>query len=1353
MSLAALRKAAKALLDVADTDVDVARLLQLPLREAAWRIRPRHGLGARFLWEVGEDPSASAHMLLVQIAKGHISKGRVGIAQLGLQALATNAFEALQEVMPDVPKVDVLDDIGGSLLASEARTWVMEQGLSHLANQRPGKLTAWSGPRHLLSKAQQTGLTVLQLLEATADQREEWLLAPGFDVADFNLLAIRALTQARQEERAKDALIDEALQPHALEAKHDFFDDIVQTLSEVQAQLPPSVRRRLYPRSRRRSTTELHTQPLRLTYREKDVHARTSAVDEVVVLLEPYLKGGGRDAGRTLLMKQKGPDAEDLRGTAAFAFFEWLAHPPHDEGRLLLQQAQQLLPTAADDDPTGLLSALDDALVEQAAPHTQSGVVTWRLYPNTSKTKAHLPDVRDRVRVRVQTQRQRQDGSWSTSQPIHLDELRYGRVAGAVAQDKVAAEQLQLARSATRDKHDGRRTTQPLFVGALSALAGHPRVFFKDHDVPIPVDVVPVLVDWMEATEDGARGVVLFVSLGGEEVDRDDALQQLRAWGGLVSVTSTGARVGRIPPTLVPVLERLARLPSAFVPHPQADAVVERLEQWRQQQGQRKTSSAPAVEVDRQDIFGLRLFPTPAGGLQVQVMVRPCPGGAWLPPGEGSGVALGFDDGRRVCVRRQLEREIDGADVLLSRDASRPWFADANSEVRESEWSFRFSPRVALDVVTAIEELKDSYGDRLVLLWPRGSLKQQVHALDVSALKVRIEGKRNWLEVKGGAQLSGDDGAYVPLPTLLAHLHDKKRFIEVGKGVYIRMTQAMRQRLGELEAAVSEEVRQDGEVHFKAAGPGAWMLVDLEDDEWQLSVDDDALRERARMQEAMSLSPALPAGFQGELQPHQVEGVHWLQRLMAWGTGGVLADDMGLGKTIQAICLLLDRAEAGVQLVVAPASVVAVWQKELATFAPSLDVTVFHGSQRKALFEDVEGAQRAHHVVVTSYEMLTRDVDALNQLQAATAVFDEAQALKNSNTRRTRAARDLVADRKIALSGTPVENHLGELWSILHVVSPSVLGSWRRFHACFALPIEKFADPGKQALLARKVSPFILRRTKAQVAQHLPPRLEREVLVDLSPPEQQLYNAVLLQLVDKLRQAKERKSGERLSDGHGGVQVLAGLTRLRILACDAALDDAAEAAGLSMEVGATPSAKQKAMLRLLDKRLHQAAGGAVLVFSQFTRVLKRAHLLAQRAGHRCFYLDGATSLDERQDLVRRFQDGEADVFFISLKAGGTGLTLTAADTVVHLDPWWNPAAMAQAADRAHRLGQTKDVTIYRLIARGTVEEKMLQLHHDKQQLSDGVLEGADGAVRADLHDLERLLTETAVPPVPIDEVT
>ncbi len=465
----------------------------------------------------------------------------------------------------------------------------------------------------------------------------------------------------------------------------------------------------------------------------------------------------------------------------------------------------------------------------------------------------------------------------------------------------------------------------------------------------------------------------------------------------------------------------------------------------------------------------------------------------------------------------------------------------------------------------------------------------------------------------------------------------------------------------------------------------------------------------------------LPAAFAASLRPYQQTGLDWLQMLRRTGFGGVLADDMGLGKTVQTLAHLAVEQAAGrlarPALVVAPTSVLPNWRAETERFAPTLRTLVLRGAGRAADFARLG----EHDLVITSYPLLARDRDILTDQAWSVVILDEGQMIRNPVTAAAQAAFALKADQRLLLSGTPVENHLGDVWSLMHFLNPGLLGDAKSFVRRFRTPIEKQGDAAARTRLARRLSPFLLRRGKDQVARDLPPKTEIAEPVDLNPAQTDLYEATRLIMHQRVRETLASKGL-----GRSAIVVLDALLKLRQVCCDPRLVKTASAKAL-----AGGSAKLQRLLELVEQL--NAEGRKALVFSQFTSMLELIRKELDARGLAYVWLTGDTV--DRETPVKLFQSGKAPLFLISLKAGGTGLNLTGADTVILYDPWWNPAVEAQAIDRAHRIGQTKPVFVHRLIATGTIEEKMIALQARKRDLAQALWE-QDGATLGGLTEAD-----------------
>ena len=490
------------------------------------------------------------------------------------------------------------------------------------------------------------------------------------------------------------------------------------------------------------------------------------------------------------------------------------------------------------------------------------------------------------------------------------------------------------------------------------------------------------------------------------------------------------------------------------------------------------------------------------------------------------------------------------------------------------------------------------------------------------------------------------------------------------------------------------------------------------------------IRERGQALAALREEKAAecPVWVTATLRPYQAEGLSWLQRLRVLGVGGVLADDMGLGKTLQTIALLAGEKQAGrldrPSLCVMPTSLIGNWQREIAKFAPSLRVTALHGPKRRSLFP----AAFASDIVLTTYPLLLRDLARFQNERFYYLVLDEAQVIKNRRSLITRAVGSLEAEHRLCLTGTPIENSLEELWSIFEFLMPGLLGSAEQFRARFRPATEGEEGAEDLAALRARVAPFVLRRMKEQVATELPPKTEIVRPVEITGAQRELYENIRISAHSDVRRAIQKMGIARST-----IPILDALMKLRQVCCDPRLVPALAARDVRK------SAKYDRFFELLTQQLEK--GRRVLVFSQFTRMLALLSDGMRERGIRYVALTGSTV--HRQRPIDDFSEGKVDVFLISLKAGGTGLNLTSADTVIHYDPWWNPAAQAQATDRAYRIGQTRPVFVYSLIVAGSVEERMLALQQRKKNLAEAIIGTQREGPRISTDDLDRLFLPLA----------
>lgn len=750
------------------------------------------------------------------------------------------------------------------------------------------------------------------------------------------------------------------------------------------------------------------------------------------------------------------------------------------------------------------------------------------------------------------------------------------------------------------------------------------------------------------------------------------------------------------------MLEVLHREGASFPPESHA-ALLESLASWSERMPVAMPRSVMGQAVPSTRLMVLRLEAQRTGGVvEVELRVRALPDAPAMWPGVGK---------RDVYLRRGTEAFHAVRDLVAEEEEARGFLRELglSEPLPRSEWAFNLE---TADQVFALLE-KCAHSPRAPQLEWVGVPLRSLGTVGPRALRVVLDEKMEWFGALGELSVFGER---VELARLVDAVRRDSRFVKVTNSNYVELTEALKAHLEALAAhAVEDKARS---LHF-----GAAVVESLRNLERAgATVEGDAgwkkLVERAEA--ARELDPRLPKGLKASLRPYQLDAFRWLTRLAAWGAGGVLADEMGLGKTVQALAVLLDRARHGPALVVAPTSVALNWKDEAARFAPGLRVHVYgEASDRNAVLARL----KAKDVLVVSYGLLVRDAVELSKRRFATAVFDEAQQLKNAQTQRFHAAKTIKAEFRFALTGTPLENHVGELWAIYALIFPALLGPWESFRGRHAVEIEKQIDPRAPAELARVLTPFLLRRTKAEVESELPPRTEIKVPVTLSADEWQLYEDTRLAALSDLE-----TPGKKLKEEQRRVQVLALLTRLRLAAAHPRLLD---------QYSTVPSSKLERLFELIEEL--RASGQRMLIFSQFTSLLALVEEELRKRGIAYLSLDGSTPVAQRRERTLAFQAGHTSVFLISVKAGGFGLNLTAATNVIHLDPWWNPAVEDQASDRAHRIGQQRPVTIYRIIAKATVEEKMLVFHEKKRALISKVLEGHSTAAKLSSDELLALI--------------
>jgi superfamily II DNA or RNA helicase len=926
------------------------------------------------------------------------------------------------------------------------------------------------------------------------------------------------------------------------------------------------------------------------------------------------------------------------------------------------------------------LAELIDRPAWQGALHVLDGVLD-RLAPGD-------PEAPERIGWRLRTEPELE------LQMLHLRPLDNGRMSGRRVESWAAEQRLEelgsaLDRQVHRIARGGRRGD---VLEALRVARRHDRLFVGATGMQ-PLSVREATPSLALRMDDG--GVLVEARMDGRSLSLDD-------WAAvtdsdeplelLLDAEDGHALVVRRDPDTARLLRSLGPDPVHFDRGAVRDLLrrVPRLKEH--------------VELDLPEELAGRLMPADPtvrvrlevredDSVRVGLRVRPLAPLAAVEPGVGRSEVFGVGPDGLVRARRDLDEEVRRAVAMVAKLGLEP-----------GRWTRTLALVPGLQLLERVAEL----GIEAEWLGPRR--RRVGRRVGASDLTLRIRPLAQWFGLEGELQV-GD--SIVPLADAVAAAESGLPWVRLDDESFARLEPELARLLldagrrggdepiSPLHAPAFEAMEAAG-VNLDA--PGEWLSV------------------LDRVRSTREWTPELPEGLLGELRDYQVDGFVWMARLAGWAGGAVLADDMGLGKTVQALAILLARQVDGPSLVVAPTSVGWNWLAEAERFAPSLKMRQYRGVGRQ-LGEPGEG-----DVIVTSYDLLRMDAAQLTAVSWGTVVFDESQALKNAGSQRYEAALKLNSRVRLALSGTPVENRTAELWSIFNLLAPGYLGGREAFRQRFAVPIEREDDRERRELLARMVRPFILRRRKREVAKELPPRTDIVVPVELSLPEQQLYDQVRSTALALLASGEQRAAR---------MNALASLTRLRQAACHPAL--------LQPDTTVS-SSKQQVLLELM--RDVRAEGHKALVFSQFTTHLKLARTALEAEDFKVRYLDGSTPAGKRRTEVEAFQGGAGDAFLISLRAGGTGLNLTAATYVIHLDPWWNPAVEDQASDRAHRIGQDQPVTVYRLVSQGTVEEAIVALHDRKRRLAEDLLAGTGSAAAMSVDELVSLIAGSADDEVP-----
>lgn len=693
---------------------------------------------------------------------------------------------------------------------------------------------------------------------------------------------------------------------------------------------------------------------------------------------------------------------------------------------------------------------------------------------------------------------------------------------------------------------------------------------------------------------------------------------------------------------------------------------------------------------------------------QLTFLSAPMPEGtARLIPASGEEYVYDEDiTGRTHCVHRNMEQEEDNYQRLVD-------FA----EQYDAEFSGYNSCTIGDErILLSLLDFCHRYPERFPVEWPNGQVLKFKGILTESNVEIEVKSDENWFSVEGGATLHGER---ISLEQLLkANCRENyDGFIQIGENEYVRMTDTLRKHINELDAVLKAGEKPEKTAPKFLIGALARTLEGMNH-----SADDGYRDFMLRMKDAYQKDFEIPEGLLADLRPYQQEGFFWMSRMDAWGAGVCLADDMGLGKTLQAITFLLSKANLGPSLVVAPKSVIPNWCSEVERFAPSLKVTVLNDTHDRQMALEESGPCS---LVLCTYGVLTTESDMLTTRKWNVVCLDEAHQIKNRNTQVSQAAMSLKAGSRLLLTGTPLQNHVGELWNLMQFLNPGMLGRWSVFRDTY---VNAPLDESHRAMLKEMTQPFILRRTKQEVLKDLPEKIEGVHYVTMTDEETRVYEE-MRRLVE-LKFKKDKTKQERVEAAEIDISYFEELMKLRLISCDI---------HLVYDLWKEQGSKLKALMNLLET-LMDVPGNNILVFSQFTSFLSLVRDELKKRDMQHLYLDGQTSMKDRKSIVEQFQNGERRLFLSSLRAGGLGINLTAANYVILLDPWWNPAIENQATDRAHRLGQQRCVSVIRLISQHTIEEKILRLHEKKQQISDDMLSGTADTGKLTYEDILDMVT-------------
>lgn len=928
------------------------------------------------------------------------------------------------------------------------------------------------------------------------------------------------------------------------------------------------------------------------------------------------------------------------------------------------------------------LAELQDILAKPAKD-TDNRLV-WHLQPGEDGQVAPAP----------MEQRLGKSGKWGKARPFRPKAAISDWPEHITAQDMLA---LAILENRLDGNANGEASSPDCAARAIEALTGHAHLFWDSGagTAPTPTEIVSAQ-PWCQllSTADGDVTLTMHPPLlpGHRLTAQHESDNKIALYSFTQQAQAVSARLRHgvtLPPTALPAAKTvLLELSQQFAML--SDIALDFL-------------GIAGASAPSQPVF--RLTPSERG-LVVDLVLRPFSGHPHpFPPGQGPREFLQPMSGGIMRTIRNPALEEQTAETIVNA-------CPALTGHDYGAWQWRLpEPETCYEFLLQVQAL----GENCQVEWPQSAPIRVTRPISFSDVQLQTRSQGDWFSVTGEVQVN--EQLTVTFQELLraARNNSNSRFLQLDDGQIVSLTDSFRQRLQEI-AAISDQRDQDVRFHLFTLPLTNRLLADAGDlrhaPEW--------LERLQAIDRAQNLQPEIPSGLRATLRAYQYDGYVWMSRLDAWGAGACLADDMGLGKTIQAIAFILAKTAEGPALVIAPTSVCMNWRLEIERFAPSLEVILFGPGDRQEVLDNMGPGK----VMISSYGLLQSEEKTVGKVHWRIAVLDEAQAIKNFNAKRSQAALKIDADFRLATTGTPIENNLDELWSIFHFINPGLLGSRRHFQRRFATPVEREGSQAASSQLNALISPFLLRRTKAQVLRALPAKTEISLPVELSEEERAFYEALRRDLVSELNELRRQNPAQLR------FHVLGAITKLRLAVCDTRLVRADSTLA---------SSKQMAFAELLDELLKN--GHKVLVFSQFVRHLELIRPILEERGVGYHYLDGSTPTKERAAAVAAFQNGEHDVFLISLRAGGLGLNLTAANYVIHLDPWWNPAVENQASDRAHRLGQTKPVTIYRLVSQNTIETNILDLHQKKRRLAEQLLAEHDTPSAISADELLKLISE------------